>query len=301
MAAWDSLLREATRQLRAAGVERPRFEAGLLLAHVCGVRHEDVLAGLPGPVPGRLAARFRQVVGRRCGGEPFAYITSCKEFMSLEFRVSPEVLVPRPETELLVETAIARLSGLARPMAVEVGTGCGAVAVALAKALPAVLVWAVDISPGAVGVAKDNVARHGVGERVSVVRGDLLAAPGLPPAGSVDVVVANLPYVPAEVFGRLAPEVALHEPRLALDGGEGGLEVISRFLPQAAGYLPPGGACGLECDPGQCTLLTELLRQTGFESTEVCPDLSGRCRVVWGVRGGQVDRRPARPGDRSRL
>jgi len=286
---WASLLLEGTTRLREAGVQLPRLEAELLLAHLAGVRREDVLAGTSGsPVRG-LAARYRRAIARRCGGEPFAYIAGHKEFMSLDFAVTPAVLVPRPETELLVETAIARLSGVARPSAVEVGTGSGAVAISMAVAIPALRVWAVDVSAGAVRVARTNALRHGVEGRVQVVVGDLLEAPGLPPPGTVGLVVANLPYVPAGVFGRLAPEVALYEPRLALDGGKDGLEVVSRFLPQAARYLPPGGSLGLECDPGQCTLLTELLRQAGFEGIEVCQDLSGRARVVWGVKGGKAD------------
>ncbi|OGS69838.1 MAG: protein-(glutamine-N5) methyltransferase, release factor-specific [Firmicutes bacterium RBG_13_65_8] len=287
---WSSLLAAGAARLREASVERPRLEAELLLSHILGLRREDLLSS-PETRAGRgVGPAFARALERRCGGEPLAYIVGHKEFMSLDFAVSREVLVPRPETELLVETAAAFLSGRAAPRAVELGAGSGAVGISLARMLPALQLWAVDISPGAVRIAVCNAEAHGVAGRVRILVGDLLSAAGLPGPGTVDAVIGNLPYVPAGVFGRLAPEVAVFEPRIALDGGPDGLAVISRLLPQAARYLPPGGACGLECDPGQCTLLTELYRQAGFCDVVVHSDLAGRARVVWGVVGGQGDR-----------
>lgn len=287
------LLAEGTARLRESGVERPRFEAELLLGHVAGLRREQVLLLGDAAVVAAWRAPYARAVARRAGGEPFAYVVGHKEFMSLDLLVSPHVLVPRPETEHLVELGLEFLSrtgtGRGAPVAVDVGTGSGAVALALAHFNPLLRVLAVDVSPDAVAVAKANAERLGLAGRVRVIVSDLLTSLELPPAGSADLVLANLPYVPTSVFEKLAPSVAHFEPRLALDGGPDGLSLVRRLLPQAQRLLRPGGACALECDPNQCTLLTELLRHAGFAETEVYNDLAGRGRVAWGIKDGQAD------------
>ncbi len=286
------LLAQGTARLREAGVDRPRFEAELLLGHISGLSREQVLTLRDAPAQPAWPAAFASAVSRRAGGEPFAYVVGRREFMSLDLQVSSHVLVPRPETELLVELGLCYLSrraGEIAPeglLAVDVGTGSGAVALALAHYCPAAKVLAVDVSPEAARVARANAERLGLAGRVLVLVSDLLESPDLPPPGSADLVLANLPYIPSGVFGKLAPGVAHFEPRLALDGGPDGLALIRRLVPQALLLLRHGGACALECDPDQCTLLSELMRQAGFDQVEVRNDLAGLARVVWGIKVG---------------
>ena len=275
-------------ELRDAGIEVPRLEAALLLAHACGTTREQLLANPGQSFSAEAAARYRRLVARRAGHEPLAYITGHREFMSLEFEVTSDVLVPRPDTELLCEQALAYLRTLPREtLAVtDVGTGSGALAVAIAHGDPRTRVYAVDISPRAAAVARRNVQLHRLEARVSVLTGDLLGAAGLPAPGDTDLVVANLPYVPAEVLAQLAPEIAYFEPRLALDGGADGLDPARRLLPQAWSALGEGGAVGLECDPAQCRLLTELAERAGFTGVTAGVDLGGHLRTVWGYKRG---------------
>lgn len=285
-----ALLRDSASELGAAGIESPRREAELLLAGVLGVRREHLIANPDTLVPTAVAARFRRHVARRCGQEPLAYITGRKEFMSLDLEVSRDVLVPRPDTETLVDNALARLAALPErtgPVRVaDVGTGSGAVGLAIAYYCQAAHVVAIDVSPAAVAIARRNATALGLSSRVRVLKGDLFDAPDLAPGLSFDLIVANLPYVPAATIARLAPGVAIFEPRLALDGGDSGLATILRFVPQAAARLARGGSLGLECDPEQCKLLAEHLAAAGFSDIAVTPDLAGRARNVWGYWRG---------------
>ena len=317
------LLSGAAADLGAAGIDSPRREAELLLAHAAAVPRLRLLTHPEMPLSRRVAADYRRLIARRAGHEPYAYIVGHKEFMSLELSIDHNVLVPRPESELLCGRALDFLAAEAGsstppttdappppasptsttgPRVLDVGTGSGALAVAIAHYHPPARVWAIDISPAAAATARRNVAKFGLGDRVTVTVGDLLAAPGLPPPGTADLVVANLPYVPATVFGQLARGVAVFEPRLALDGGPDGLAVIRRLLPQAAEALRPGGALGLECDPAQCKLLTELAGRVGFGRLTVHADLAGRARIVWGYKhgdsSGDLAPRPPKPSDR---
>lgn len=233
-------------------------------------------------IPPGLEEDLRGLLARRAGGEPLAYITGHREFMGLDFAVSPEVLIPRPETELLVEKALEILKERRRPggggqVAVDVGTGSGAIAVSLAALLEGLKVYATDISPEALEVAGKNAARHGVRDRVDLLPGDLLAPlldiPGL----RADLVAANLPYVPAPEIDGLMAEVRDHEPRGALDGGPDGLDHYRRLVPQARRLLRPGGNLLIEIAPDQGAALKEILG--GWEA-EVFPDLAGRERLV---------------------
>ncbi len=287
------LLRWGATELRAAGITYPRMEAELLLANAAGVPRQHLMLK-PDQAPAPLAAaRYRRDVLRRAGHEPLAYITGTKEFMSLTLEVTPDVLVPRPDTETLVEGALDFLRGRSaagrRLHVADVGTGSGAIGLAIAHYCPQAEVWGIDISPAAIAVAKRNVLRHGLAERMHVLAGDLLDAHGLGQDLRFDLVVANLPYVPTRAFDALAPEVAVFEPRVALHGGPDGLDVIRRLVPAAAQRLHPGGALGLECDPEQYRLLTELLLRAGFEDVTVSADLAGRPRTVWGIMSGASD------------
>jgi len=295
---YSELLRAGAAELRSAGIELPRFEAELLLAEAAGRRREWLIGHGDVSATSRVAAAYNRMIARRAGHEPLAYITGHREFMSLDFEVTADVLVPRPDSEMLVEQALVFLAPLldrrerhdSPLIVIDVGTGTGALALSIAYYQPAARVWAVDISSAAAAVAQRNAMRLGLTSRVKVVTGDLLGATGLPGAGEVDLILANLPYVPAASLAALAPEVSVFEPRLALDGGEDGLELISRLLPQAAAALAGHGALGLECDAAQCTLVAERLRQAGFARTESLPDLAGVPRTVWGYKDGQTAR-----------
>jgi len=284
------LLAPAVDELRNAGIASPRREAELILAAVLGIRREALVIEPETTVPAAAATRFRRDVRRRAGQEPLAYITGHKEFMSLDLLITPDVLVPRPDSESLVETALVDLGGRRRRgsklQVADVGTGSGAIGLAVAHYCPWTQVWAIDISPSATTVAAANAARLGLADRVHVLVGDLLSAPGLPADLTFDLIVANLPYVPGSAIDGLAPTVSLFEPRLALDGGEHGLALIRRLIPQAVARLGSGGALGLECDPDQCTLIAQELAAAGFAGIQIVPDLAGLARNVWGIRSG---------------
>jgi release factor glutamine methyltransferase len=289
------LLAYGASELRAAGLDSPRLDATVLLSAALGWPREQILAHPEQVANPKVAAAYRRFILRRAGREPVAYITCRKEFMSLELEVTRDVLVPRPDSEILAEQALAFLdarradgSTPRSPVVVDVGTGSGALALAIAHGSPGAEVWALDISPAAVALARRNASRLGLAGRVRAMVSDLLS--GLAGSGfaGADLIVANLPYVSSNVIESLAPEVALHEPRLALDGGPDGLDLIRRLVPQAVAALRRGGALGLECDPAQCKLVAEMLCGAGFARAEIARDLGGLDRTVWGFDHGQV-------------
>jgi release factor glutamine methyltransferase len=236
-------VRETTQALAGEGVESPRLDVELLLAHTLGTNRAWVLAHPERRLTPKELTRFRDLAARRLRREPLAYITGRREFFGLDLAVDARVLIPRPETELLVERALDLARRLPGPVLIaDVGAGSGAIAVALAVHLPAARVYALDQSTGALAVTAGNARRHGVEGRVVCLQGDLLAP--LPEA--VHLITANLPYVAAEEWDTLAPEIREHEPRAALDGGPGGLEVIRRLLAAAGRHLRAGGAILLE-------------------------------------------------------
>jgi release factor glutamine methyltransferase len=275
-ATWTSLelVRWTTGYFARHGVVSPRLDAELLLAHVLGVERLDLYLRFEQPIPEAARAGFRELVRRRAQERvPVAYLTGRREFWSLGFEVTPAVLIPRPETEVLVRAVV----DLAPRRAADVGTGCGAIAAALARALPGCEVVALDASAAALEVARANLLRLGLAERVSLVAGDGPAA--LP--GDFDVIASNPPYVPSGEIDGLAPELR-HEPRVALDGGADGLQVISAFLRAAPARLRPAGAIALEVGLGQAPAVGRLLREAGARSTDVRKDLAGVERVVVG-------------------
>ncbi|HEY5999241.1 MAG TPA: peptide chain release factor N(5)-glutamine methyltransferase, partial [bacterium] len=228
--------------------------------------------------------RYERLLRERSGRAPLAYVTGEREFWSLRLAVDARVLVPRPETETLVEAALARVGGAAR--IADLGTGSGAVAIALAVELPLARLWAVDRSAAALEVARGNAATHGVAGRISFLAGDL-CGPLASLAGTLDAVVSNPPYVPTAQIESLQPEVRDHEPRLALDGGPDGLAVIGRIVAQAPPLLRPGGLLLLEVGAGQAPAAAALLAGGGaFETIERLPDLAGIERVVAARRRG---------------
>lgn len=272
----------AAERLRAGGDETAALDADLLLAHVCGVTKEHLYAHLEATLSPGEKASYDALVARRAGGEPVAYLRGYKEFFGLRFAVDPRVLVPRPETEVLVEEALALLRSSGRTRVVDVGTGSGAVAVAIAVGEPRAHVVATDISAAALEVAAENAAAHGVADRVELRVSDLLAAVD----GPVDLVAANLPYLTDDAVSQWAGERTslFFEPRQAVIAGPDGLDLIRRCLGQLPGRLATGGAVLLECDPPQASEIERLMRTAVGPRTRVVPDLTGAARVVVGVR-----------------
>lgn len=276
-------LTAAADALAAAGVETPRLDAELLLAESTGWDRARLAAEPDAGVPAGPAREFGAMVRRRLRREPVAYILGRKGFRSLELAVDSRVLVPRPETEMLVELALEL-----RPNRVlDVGTGSGAIALAIADELPACAVTATDTSAPALEVARANAKRLGLVDRVEIVEGMLpLDAPGSagasrPGERPFDLIVANLPYVAEAEWGGLEPEVAEWEPREALLGGADGLDVLRVAIPAAAAAAP---VLALEVGEGQAAAVGELLFDAGFATIEAQPDLAGTPRVVWGQR-----------------
>ncbi len=214
-------------------------------------------------------------------GEPIQYITGEAEFYGLPFRVTPEVLIPRPETEHLVEKVIELAANYPEPRIVDIGTGSGIIAVTVAHHLPHALIAATDLSSSALAIARENAKRNGVAGRIRFLEGDLLAPVS---EGQFEIVVSNPPYVPEADRGSLAVEVRDYEPALALFAGEDGLEVFRRLIPAAFAALTPGGFLVLEIGYGQEAAIRALLVDAGFEGIEFYSDLQGIARVACGQR-----------------
>lgn len=276
----SSLIAEASRQLAAADIEEAELDARLLFEHLTGLgRTHQVLHG-DEEVAEAMATRYRHLFERRCARIPLHHLTGTREFWSLAFAVSQAVLIPRPETEFLLECALAACKG-GGPIrqALDLCTGSGVIAVVLARELGC-RVTAVDCSTAALAVAADNVARHGVGELVSLVQGDLFAP--LDPADPFDLIVSNPPYIVEDEIDHLEPEVARAEPRLALSGGVDGLRVIARIAADAASNLCPGGWLCVEIGADQGRSAPALFATPGtcWESVRVLDDWAGRPRVL---------------------
>jgi len=275
-----TLIQKATEQLRSAGCDAPRLDAELLLGHVLGLsRAQLVSRWRQSPSPEQVRAFF-MLVQRRAQREPLAYILGYKEFFGLEIEVDRNVLIPRPETELLVERAIEaarQIDPAGKVIIADIGTGSGAIAVSLAVSLPEAEIFAVDQSTSALAVAARNCARHGVSGRVRSLQGDLLSA--VP--GPVEMVVANLPYVAHAELETLGPEIRLYEPSQALDGGPDGLALIRRLLMQVAGagYRPQAMLLEIGSTQGRAVveLVTEIL---GRADVSLIQDYAGLDRIV---------------------
>jgi release factor glutamine methyltransferase len=272
-------LREGTRLLRAARSEEPKLDGELLLMHALKIDRVDLYQRLRDPLKPHLEARYRRLLERRTNHEPTAYIIGRKEFYGLEFEVTPAALIPRPETETLVELAVAYAHQRAddRLLIADIGTGSGIIAVSLAFRLMNARVAAVDISKRALALARRNAERHGVAERIDFRHGDLLA----PLDRKADVICANLPYVTTADWEALPPEIWDHEPKGALHGGTDGLRVIRRFLKQAPGKMQASGAIFMEIGDTQGGPARFLARRAFPEADiEIAPDLAGRDRVL---------------------
>jgi len=277
------LLNWTTDFLRDKGADSPRLDAEVLLAHARGCQRIELYTAFEEVAAEPLREAFRELVRRRAAGTPVAYLVGHREFFSLSFQVTPEVLIPRPETELLVvrllDIAKQQPAGQGGLRIADVGTGSGILAVCCAKHLTDASITAIDISPGALAVAKTNAEEHGVPERIEFIESDLFAAVG--DSEAFDVIVSNPPYVASAEMAELDPGVLEYEPHLALDGGEQGTEIIARLIPQAAQRLRPGGWLLMEVGPYNAQKVEQLVAKEAGLSLEVTiPDLAGHPRVV---------------------
>lgn len=273
-------LAEARALLQQNNITQPRLDAEILLAHLLTCGRAALYAHSERVLTSQELTRYKQLVQQRADGQPVAYITGKKEFMGLDFTVTPQVLIPRPDTELLVETAVHLAQGIGgSPLMVDVGTGSGAIAVSTAHYVPNLRVLAVDISPQALIAAKQNALAHRVDNRIEFILGNLLTPiTGTQPPGTVDIITANLPYVPSSDIPTLAKEVQ-KEPVLALDGGPDGLDLYRLLIPQAENLLKPGGHLLMEIGPGQGQNTLNLVTKPKWQA-KLYHDLADRERLV---------------------
>jgi len=275
--------------LARKGVDSARLQAELLLAHVLHKPRLKLYLEFERVLSEPELAALRELVRRRGAREPLQYLVGSVNFCGLELAVNPAVLIPRPETELLAERAWTFLAGRAGApeapaAALDFGTGSGCLAIALAVHCPAARIWAVDLSPAALEVARANAARHGVEARIHFLPSDGFTA--LPAGERFDLIVANPPYIPTAEIARLQPEVRDHEPRAALDGGPDGLAVIRRLVVESAPWLKPGGRLMIELGDGQAETATALLAAAGWSAVTVENDWTNRPRLLIAERAG---------------
>jgi len=272
--------------LGSKGVESPRLDAEVLLAKAAGCSRIQLYTRFDEPVDEAVRGVFRALVRRRSAGEPVAYLTGSREFFSLPLRVTPAVLVPRPESELLVVRALDLARDLEAPRILDVGTGSGAIAVAIASQLPRAAVTATDIDPAAVALAGENAAALGVADRVRCLCGDLLEA--VPAGETFDLIVSNPPYVREDEFEALPRDVREHEPRSALVAGPTGVEVLQSLVATAAARLAPGGWLLVEIGPPEASSAV-VAASDSLVAGPTLADLAGRPRVVQARRADEAD------------
>jgi release factor glutamine methyltransferase len=269
--------------LRKHGSESPRLDAELLLAHARNCQRIELYTAFHEVVPEDVRAAFRDSVRQRAQGTPVAYLVGHREFYSLSFRVTPDVLIPRPETEFLVMAMLDLLKDPGTsggpPRVADLGTGSGILAVCAAKLVPDCRVDAVDISPAALEVARHNASQHGVAERIQFHLGDLFAP--LERVPTFHAIVSNPPYISRAEYAELTRDVREFEPRQALLAGETGTEVIARLIQSAPDYLLAGGSLALEISPMIAERVRQLVIEDGrYRSPEIRKDLAGHARVV---------------------
>ncbi|MBS2018598.1 MAG: peptide chain release factor N(5)-glutamine methyltransferase [Deltaproteobacteria bacterium] len=283
-----SLVKWAIDDFRTRGIENPRLDAELIVAHALEIDRMRVILDGARPLDGAELALLRDLVKRRRAYEPVAYLRGEREFYGLRFRVDKRVLVPRPDTETLVDVALARSKHVSMCMRqLDLCTGSGCVAIAMAKQRPTAQVIATDLSPDALAVARDNALRLGA-YNVGFLQGDLfgaLAAAGAAGARPFDVITANPPYIPSGDILGLAPDVKDHEPKLALDGGEDGLVLVRKIVSEAPKHLEKGGLLAMEIDCKEAAETAELFAKAGFTDVRIARDLAKLERVVSGVFG----------------
>jgi len=267
--------------------ENPRLDAEVLLAEARGCRRIDLYAAYGEPADEQVRVAFRELVRRRAAGTPVAYLVGKREFYALDFEVTPDVLIPRPETELVVVALLdhvkQRAAGDSRIDIADVGTGSGVLAVCAAKYVPTARVTAIDISPAALAVARRNAERHGVSERIEFLESDLFSA--VPADSQFDYIVSNPPYVSTLEMAELAKDVRDHEPEIALYAGDRGTDVVAQLIEQAQGRLKPGSVLLIEISPMIAAAVEQLVRnQPTLELLPTIRDLAGHPRVLQAKR-----------------
>lgn len=306
----DYSYRRIVERLAERGVESARLDAACLMEAASGIPRWQFILDPEQAVPADRSALLESLVSRREAREPIAYILGVKEFWSLPLVVTPDVLIPRPDTETLVEAVLEKISvergawsdelpdpettrstlnaRRSTPVIVDLGTGCGAIALALAVELPHALIYAIDQSPGACLIARRNTQTLGLTGRVRCIQGDLLGPlRTIDGGGGCDLIVSNPPYIPSGACRTLSPEITAYEPIEALDGGPDGLCYYRRIIEAAPVYLREGGWLFLEIGDGQASAVMELIRKrAGLGPPEVRLDVAGRDRVVYAPRRG---------------
>ena len=277
----------AIEQLKRARMTSPSVSADLLLAFVLGWDRVRVLGHPEQSLPDEAWARFEELVCRRTKGEPLQYLTGEREFYGLVLRTGPGALIPRPETEILVEEAIRLMvpGSLSRARFLDVGTGSGCIAIAVAHAIPSATGWAVDLSDRALEMARENAVRHGVAERILWIRASLLEC--FPRHPSFDFIFCNPPYVALKDCDSLPSEVRDYEPHLALFGGESGLEFYRKLATELPPRLVPGGYLLLELGAGQAGEVKQLIENEGLRVERILDDLQGIPRCLVGRKASQ--------------
>ena len=277
------LLNWATSYFKSHDIEGPRTSAELLLAHVLGVKRIDLYLRYDQPLLGDELSRFKALIKRRLDREPVAYIVGQKGFGSIDLAVTDDVLIPRPETECLVEVALEMLSNESTTIPkriLELGTGSGAVILALANQHPGAFYFASDVSPKAVGIARMNARRLRLEDNIHFFCGNWLSPLG-PESDYFDMILSNPPYIKSADMDKLQPEINIYEPAIALDGGGDGLYCVRRIVNQAFGYLKPGGALMLEIGHDQKEDVHTIMRECGRYDNFFCTkDYQGHDRVI---------------------
>lgn len=279
----STLLLSSARRLSRAGIRSSRFEARLLLAHALGRKVETLIAHPDEPVPVAARRAFQRAVERRAGREPFAVIVGQREFWSLPFRVTADTLIPRPESETLVEAALAAVADIDKPIRVlDLGTGSGCLVLAILHELPAARGVGVDRSGAALAVAQGNAEALALAERVAFVQGDW----GTAMTGLFDIVVSNPPYIADAALAGSAAEVARFEPKLALSGGADGLDAYRACAPDVGRLLAPRGVAVLEIGAGQAAAVTSILADHHLQAIDTKQDLAGVTRCLCAAPAG---------------
>jgi release factor glutamine methyltransferase len=271
---------KASRRLADAGIESSRLDAELLMAEAAGVAREAAVIGSIDLSPATLK-KFEALLARRERREPIGYILGRKEFYSLDFEVTPAVLIPRPETEFAVGAVLECVERKANARVLDIGTGSGAIAIAIAVNAPRAQITAVDISADALAVASRNARRHRVEDRVTLRRGDCFdVLDGGALLGTFDVIVSNPPYLDDAEIAALEPDVRGYEPLVAMSAGSGGLEILRRIAAGAPAHLAGDGELIVEVAAGQATAVANLVEEAGLHVVSVINDLAGHPRVV---------------------
>jgi release factor glutamine methyltransferase len=281
---FSNVLKDAADTLSSNHIEQARLEAGLLLAHVLGLRKEDLIIHPDRELTDPQEEKFQQLIERRCVKEPLAYIVGHREFWSLKFKVNPKVLVPRPETEGVIERLLNLAGDETDEKAIrilDVGTGSGILAIVSVLEFPKSRVTAVDNSSDALEIAQENALENRVADRIEFLKMDLMSDWTLPKNDLYDYILSNPPYIPSRELEQLMPDVRDYEPRVALDGGPDGLVCYRCIVANAFPYLKPGGHLIFEVGDDQAEPVEQILQaHGGWDEIEIVQDLSGRDRVV---------------------